>query len=797
MTKVYSADSFVRGLEVFKVNSSIDRTRTLVPLTHALDTHIKRNGVYESTRKTPGLYPSALMPPTGPGTKDEHAVAHTGLFFIDLDFKTMPHDEAVLATDLAIATARKWRHTILLQRSVSGLGLHILCRALPVPAGDYIVEEHIRLVQDVWDIWHADTGLQTSPDRNNRNLARVMAMSNYPYELGDEGLPLVPKLAMLESGERHDKMRDYALHLYSNGYELTTILDVLDCANQRLGTPFSDVDLDAMLKDIEANAAKRGAAPPGALINSDVNQKVVQRSDKGFTCHTFEDVAAVLVQSGNFQRRYNLFAEREEFRFKNDDGSYTPWSYGWPERARLEPALRRAMPKMIWLPTAKNRHGRSIAWNDLKSAYTLIGYEVNPIAEMLEPYWELDPATDEELSEWTSVIFQCDPVDSPHYVDLLDKMYADAALRMLLCCDKVRTASPAFSITLYGSQGSGKTAVAEELLPEEFKPFTGSFTASRWGDVVEQVGRHFLLEAGEFNERRGFETLSLADFRNICTKGVLDSIPKYIRENVKVKNNAVLVSTANPGGNVLQDGLGNRREHVVVFPDYPTVAAAKAAGVRTGDCLRANRRKLLARGLRHAQGLLEASTSNFISVSLNPDYEALWYQGQAQVAGDTVDAVLRAMVTITANLPGWQTLVPEAHTYECCDVGGVHGPSLRALSEYYSGERTSSNRINKALGVNPKFRLGRGRSPLFSNKGFQFTDGASFLETVEQLELVDEVADALAVQPVWARKPVFKEFIEKHQVVIPDLATVEPSGKVKLLLEQLSPEDQEILRTLL
>ena len=95
------------------------------------------------------------------------------------------------------------------------------------------------------------------------------------------------------------------------------------------------------------------------------------------------------------------------------------------------------------------------------------------------------------------------------------------------------------------------------------------------------------MEIPEISARRSYyDGLSKGDLRSLVTDGTFDAVHKYDKAPSTTKNNSVLIATANSDGNVLLDGVGNRRQVIVQFPAYDSTEASMAAGAKSADYLR-------------------------------------------------------------------------------------------------------------------------------------------------------------------------------------------------------------------
>ena len=685
----------------------------------------------------PCIVPSALWP--GDDRKGSqpiapNVVAHTGLFFIDVDT-----DDA--RTDLALETAKSWPHTICVQRSFSG-ALHVFFAAAPVPAPPNLSVQHTAVIKAAQTIFAADTGL--TPDPAVIDIARrCFIAANQPVHIPDhEPLLLIPDLAAVPTGGRHDAMLKWACKQVENdGRSKQNVRSWLVAANTRLGEAETEAGLDAMLNNL-TDFAESG---------------IVTTSDDVVIMTSAADIATTLEHHPTFRARYNVLRLSTEI----STAEHPIWHHLPPDRLHREAYL--ALPPHRW-QAGKTVSGQ-VPPAALKSAIDIIARPVNPVAELLEVIREIEPATPTQRYTACAEAFQCDPADKPHYLDLFECIYTDVALRMLLCENPERNVQPSFFATLVGPQGCGKTAFIEELLPTPFTPYRGALTASRWSDAVMQVGSKFLMEIPEISARRSYyDGLSKGDLRSLVTDGTFDAVHKYDKAPSTTKNNSVLIATANSDGNVLLDGVGNRRQVIVQFPAYDSTEASMAAGAKSADYLRAHRDALLAYGLQRADEIIGSSNTPWLGVRLDAAYEHLWVQAQEQSdESDRLD-ILRAFVAIILDLDGWREEsapgVPPEETHGYCTRGGVDPKSLRCLASVYAGfqrDHISAKQVNAELRLTPGIVQASNPSPLHKRRGLRVVSGAVLAALVKRVSLVDEAVEAIRSDPGKLANPLYAE----------------------------------------
>ena len=698
-----------------------------MPLSDCLDMAAQQSAHTPKTQLMV-VIPSALYPRKQGHTPTTKTVeAHTGLFFLDID--TYEDPEAIFSTALA------WQHSALVKYSASG-GVHIFYRMLPNPRSGVLADDHTQLARAGGKIFEADTGLSADPACVD--VVRRCFFAPSEYALGQD-IPLVPALANIKQGDRHNAMRNWAFHAFvEEARPIERIQDTLRAANIRLGSPETEQGIDAMLKNL-----------PDAVEH----HQEQDTGGNGVILQTSTDICKAFARTGRFQARYNVLTHALEVSSADPNNWHVPHSAD-----RLFAVARECLPSYVW------RTGRSttrhLPNHVLRTAVYEYAVDYNPVEEILEQAVG-SPATDAEIAQIASQVFQCDIVRNPHYADALIKVYTDVALRMLLCSNSSLDARPSFFLTLVGPQGCGKTAFVEQFLPDAFRQYTGQLTAAKWSDAVTQASSRFVLEYPEIaGERRSYDKLPLADFRSLITLASFDAVHKYMRDSLRSKNNAVIIATANPDGDPMLDRTGNRRQLIIRYPNYPSIAASMTAGKQSAEVLHDNNWKLLLRGIVDAKAIIAHTAYGQVSVEMDPQHEHLWLAAQAH-STETLDMpIIQALVTIVANLDGWRSLARPGSNpnsvHGFCPTGGVWPPALKDLARYFAGDPSlTSQAINRILGLNPNIIKSVSVSPIHRNYGRMPASAAALYDLAKSVYLVEDVAEAIESNPHLYADPIF------------------------------------------
>ena len=647
------------------------RAASLVDLDLALST--ASHGVKSDL---PAIIPSAYF---NEGVTTADLAAHTGLLGIDVDVERD-------AGDVAWPFVLAWPHTYAAQRSASG-GVHIFVRVNPVPAVHSAVAEHRDLARRVHKVLAADLGLTADPACID--VVRRFFVPGFDHYSNATAIPLVPALALLQPGERHDAMLKWALEQARGRRSKEVILSALVDAERRLQSGHSKADLERMVVDLNVDDTQDGVV----LLES-----VAQ-------------VSAALVKEGRFDLRRNVMTATLQYKagdaWVNIPGSASAFS------ALIEDAL----PPFAWRPVHNRPLSNVIPDTYLQRAAHHLAAPYNPAEELLARARQAIITEDTDFGAAARAVFRD---DSAYTRAVFEAIYTDVALRMLLCGHPERAVLPTFFTLLVGPQGCGKSAFVEELLPSFCARFVGQLTAGNIRDAVNQVSARFLLEYPEVGDKRDrFSMLTPGEFRSLVTSPFHDVVNKYERSPTEMRNNAVIVATANPDGSPLLDGIGGRRQAVVTYPSYDSVEAALAAGLAAADYLRVHRDALFALAVRRADEILAQSTSDLVSVAIPKDLMPEQLESQRRVADDLAGHIARALLDMYFDLPGWRTradpMNPDIPGY--CERGGAYGPSLRALASKYAGEHISSQRINATLLLQPGVSRATRVSPLHHNRG--------------------------------------------------------------------------------
>lgn len=671
---------------------------------------------------------SALFKPDETSFTKASAVEHTGIIALDIDLpEDMPDREKWDATlELAI---RAWPHTLAMQRSYSK-GFHVFVQVEPVPLTP---DEHTVVARELMKVFQ-DT-FSVAPDKACVDIVRRMFVTTHEAYISGEPISIAPGLHDVPVGQRHTTLRDWAYRMVMQyGHPQHTLQPILERANAALGEPETPAQLAALVRDLPT-------------------------PERAFAA--IEDIVEAWSDAGTIAFRHNIVTGGFEFKAIDLATGIAHWA---PEAdARwMSREARRALPGR---PKWKTSRGfEPIPANILTLAMHAAAKPYNPVLDILTQFDGVKPASDALFRDATAVCFDCDVDEHPEHLDLLRCVYTDLGLRLHLVANPARHVSPSFFTALVGPQGCGKSAFAEELLPGAFQRYRGQLTARDWRDAVEQATSRFVLEVPEISGRRMGDGLSRGEFRALVTGAQLDTIPKYARSPVSKKNNAVLIATSNMDGSALLDAQGGRRQAVVTYPPYASIAESVANGVRVGDFLREHAPALLIRGLTWAQELLDSHTSPFVTVGLDPRYETARLEAQ-QGVGDPLDqAVVKAFLMVLFEVPGWDTPVLSTGRtpYSYCPIGGMDPGTLRALTADYVGHPVSSQQVNKSLLILPGLSRAMRASPIHRSKGVLVESPAALASMVQATGLEALARERIEADPRLRALQVAAEWFEEE-----------------------------------
>ena len=671
-----------------------------------------------------------------------------------------------------------WPHTVAIQRSCSGQGVHVIASVAPVFKDADPAATHNKLwPATVSAFGCAFPGAKVDPAASD--ITRRAYVSEYPFAYGT-GEPLLATLVAAPAGQRHNTFRDLAWTLTSRGLDSATVLEVLRAGNTQRADALPDDELKRMVGGytdaLEAHLTEPDQREPNPLLEhmTELDKQFSEQGGWAPMAGPEPDsmvgpvptraplvlpsmpVASSIEELADF---LSIVGTRVRINLDNDALEIQPLSDGkWQAPNRSQ--------QLGYTDTIMAKHG--IKWStrgsvgvvpseiSLRGLYMLAQRNaVSAMVDALETFLKTAPeaAGDEVVLAGVETAWQADPALHPELVDAFDKAYTSIAMQLLARRANLEIL-PTFCIILVGPQGCGKTAYAEEILPAAFKAFRAVLTADNLKDAAQQVAGTLVLEYAEV-AARARATLSRGELRQLVTEGHITTVPKYNRTPVTIRNTALIIATSNPDGNPLLDSVGGRRQCAVNYPFRMSVADSLEAGKLAGDWLRANNASMLVRGLAQAQALLDA---DICTVMLDSEYETarLAQQHRASVSGDDADAV-RALVTIAGNLDGWQesVLKPEERVvaYDA-DGGGANPTILRRLIQHLCGYNLSSQQINRQLSSLPGVAIAQTASRKHRRQGQQIQSSETFRQLAEQAGLADAICDQATKYPALFEPPV-------------------------------------------
>jgi len=696
---------------IAKLPSISSRKHSLEPLEVALTT-VPAPGTPKT--QLPAVIPSAIFPPKSRSLRTANVAGHTGIIGLDVDLGSNPG----LSPEDAAGKAAAWPHAYITKQSVSG-GVHLYVKVLPIPTKATVADRHKDVAQAAIAVLERDTGLRA--DLACVDVVHRFYVSPHLPTINVNAEPLVPELALAPEGERHNTFLTWsASQYYTYGVPKQAIREALDQGNRH-----------------------HGNFEPEAILRSMVdNLEDLKDPEEGrITVDSLHDIIAV-IGTTTFRARRSVLTRTLEYSTDNGATWSTPL-----ESSDTVDGLRLILPPMLW--TGSGRKITYVPDAPLRSGIKAVTADYNPLEAIINALQDT-PASDQDVEDAVLNIWSCDPQEYPDRVDILDSLYADVALRMLLAGNPDVHARPFFMLTLQGPQGCGKTGFVEQLLPPQFHPYVGQLTATTKKDAIQQVASRVLLEYPEVSDWKE-RSLPIGTLRSLITSSQLDAVHKYDKSPTVSKNNAVIIATANPDGSPLLDRVGNRRQAVVTYPFYDSVSASLQAGKSSIDHVISIRSAMLTRGLERAAAAIELRNPSMpqVSIELDPRYDSARISAQSTAAEDDYTTVLRAFLTIIMDAPDWMS---EAETDRpivggYCPIGGVNPVALRALSYGMLGVNITSQRINRLLLATPGIRRSESLSPIHRNRGLTVTSKEVFIKLVEQCGLTDMLSKAREQNP--------------------------------------------------